>query len=208
MTSRFLSSAKLVALMGLSTTTTTSVFGYTSSTINQQPFAKPFGLSSEQISKVLVVTPASEQNQRSTSQTTTTKTTYDLGLGKNKPLYGRGMDYLSSPVPEDATLFLVEHASVHNFPAPNSSDKTTATVVKPAGKTKQPLPVVQLQRKSEDVLLIYERVDVLTTESSSSSSSSSSPIIMPRSNTQLDLNTAWVEMFIYSEQAKLKLAIA
>jgi hypothetical protein len=207
MTSLFLSSAKLVVLMGLSitTTTTTSVFGYSSSTINQQPFAKPFGLSPEQISKVLVVSPANEQNQRFTSQTTKTKTTYDLGLGKNKPLYGRRTDSLSSHVPEDATLFLVEHASVHYFPAPNSpADTTAAATVEPAAKTKQPLPVVQLQRKSEDDLLIYERGDVLTTESSSSSS----PIIMPRSSTQLDLNTAWVEMLIYSEQAKLKLALA
>jgi hypothetical protein len=201
MTSRFLSSAKLVALMGLSTTTTTSVFGYSSSTINQQPFAKPFGLSSEQISKVLVVAPANEKNQ-STSQTNTKKTTYNLGLGKNKPLYGR-RTYPPSHVPEDATFFLVEHASVQNFPAPNRAADTVATAVEPAAKTKRPLPVVQLERKSEDVLLIYDRVDVSSTQSSSSS-----PIIIPRSSTQLDLNTAWVEMLIYSEQAKLKLAIA
>jgi hypothetical protein len=102
----------------------------------------------------------------------TTKPTYDLGLGKNKPVYGKAQS-----TTDDVTQFLVEHESVRRYPPPLQEKKL-------------PLPKIQLERKSEDILYIRSRDHTVV------------PHISTTSDAQLDVNTVWVEMMIHSEKMK------
>jgi hypothetical protein len=137
-----------------------TAFGYTST--SNRPFARPFG--NEAYSSAIV----------KKQPLVRTKPNYDLGLGKNKPVYGEAQS-----MTDDVTKFLLEHESVRPYPSPLLQEK------------KRPIPKVQLERKSEDTLHIQSRGHTIV------------PHISTTSDAQLDVNTVWVEMMIYSEKMKL-----
>lgn len=151
-----LSTTKLLSLV------LTMAAGYT--TTSNRPFARPFGIEDYSSSVLL------KNHQPSIK----TRQTYDLGLGKNKPVNGK-----ATILADDITQFLVEHESVRPFPAP-------------VQEKKHPLPKVQPERKSKDTLHIK-----------SHHHTAHLPRISRNSGEQLDVNTIWVEMMIHSEKMKL-----
>ena len=145
------------------------VFGYSNSASNR-PFARPFEV--EEFPSVFT--------RRTTISRT--KPTYDLGLGKNKPLYGK-----STHMTDDITQHIIEHESVRPYPSPLDDDE--ASTQQGARKV---LPKIQLKRNSKDELYIQNSSDEVVPHISNVSDEG-----------QLDINTVWVEMMIHSEQMKV-----
>ena len=170
MSRKYISSVKLLFLTGLSST-----LGYTNT--GNHPFAHPFG-GSYQYSSVLLKQPIVEQETFS----------YDLGLGKNKPVKGRSreLDY-------DAAHFMVEHESVRDFPSPLEKVKFPLQAAKT--ETISRLPKVEPKRQQEEHLKIVRGASV--------DEADEYPRMIPISNMRLDLNTVWVEMLIHDEKMKL-----
>jgi hypothetical protein len=156
-----------------------SVFGYSSSTATR-PFARRFAVELEEYSSIVV-----ERGEALDGKKTKPTFYYDLGLGKNKPVYG---GTLQKNDPVDATKFLVEHESVRAHPSPFGQAQPSQQA---EPKKKRILPEVQLERRSTDILTIQNDGIVVI------------PHISVTSKAQLDLNTVWVEMMIHSEQMKL-----
>jgi len=105
------------------------------------------------------------------SRFTTNLEAYDLGLGKNSPLYG------AAPSPssiDTATKFLVDYESTRPFPSP--LDET------PAPKAKKRFqPVIPIRISGDDVLTIRGQQAFAQTK-------------------EREGNTAWVEMLIHEQR--------
>ena len=186
---------KTITLLGLSSLSSSSVWGY-STTVNE-PFARPFGVSKD-IKRVLVTTapllnddvPVSGtsepsgtrttteeiNNVKTTPTTTTTKSTYDLGIGKNQPVVAfKGRITAVAAVAAvtattttttlgdvEDTQYLMEYESVREFPSPTNHVQQVAEVIlrqeehDQQPRKKKQLPKVQLQRKAEEDLLIVD----------------------------------------------------
>ena len=173
-----MSTAKLLTLV----LSTSPVMGY--QTVSNRPFIKSFGITEIDPSIVVVREPEQVSIKRRS------KPTYDLGIGKNKPLYNIEASCIEEI--EGATKFLVEHESVRAYPSPLMVDASHKASSNPTTtKPKKVLPKVQLKRKATDSLSIGND-DI-----------SNIPQIRQTSSVQLDLNTVWVEMMIHSEQSKL-----
>jgi hypothetical protein len=240
----FITSAKLIALMGLS-----SVLGYTTtglglSAVGVSRPASSFVLSPDRLSGILYT-----RHQRSQAQAPTAAPSppafavikkksysYDLGLGKNKPLLSSAAStfYEQPQTAQEATRYLVEHESVRPYPAPQLpptiiageqqqqqqvlksttvSDKqalATTTSSKNDGDTQKIcLPRVELKRKAQDILHIWEDSNNNSNNSAQQQDVSSSNMIGSASpNHKMDLNTVWVEMMIFHEQSKVRVALA
>ena len=190
---------KIVTLLGLSSLTlSSSVWGY-STTVNE-PFARPFGVSKD-IKRVLVTTAPILNDDVSVSRastpsgtkittdgninekttpTTPTKSTYDLGIGKNQPVVAfKGRITAASAststtsrndeISVENVQYLMEYESVREFPSPTNNVQQVAEVILQVVKQqhgqedlrnnnnkKKQLPKVQLQRKAEEDLLIVD----------------------------------------------------
>ncbi len=127
---------------------------------------------------------------------------YDLGIGKNQPVYGKASQ---AKIPEnnfESTRYLVDHDATREYPSPIQQPIKTPT--------KHSIPIVQHQRRTKDVLHIDHPTPANKNHhrGGHSSSSHSNPISLPHiratSNDQLDLNTIWVELMLHSEHIKSK----
>ena len=148
------------------------------------------------------------------SKTKMKRASYDLGIGKNPPVvYGQPSQ--SPPTNtyvniEESTRFWVEYEATQEFPAP------IVEIPKKPVTSKTPVPKVQPKRRTKDALHI-QHPPVNNRRASTSSTSSSEngekllgsvPSMRRISNDQLDVNTAWVEMMLHSEQMKAKSLIS
>ena len=161
----------------------------------------------------------SATNDENQSHGTVTHRSYDLGLGKNKPvLNGRKVlqknaVYASSTI-DEATRFLVDHEATRKYPSPprdvpKQQYPQEVQVQLPISQLHESLESVasgtptknngsgqhkiRFERKQKDSLHIFDH-GLLP-------SSIPFPTIVPTSeNYQLDINTVWVEMFIHNQQ--------
>lgn len=171
---------------------TVPVASYAASTISQ-PLATPFGVVSRPKLKPkqrLVHTEIVLPKDLTKSHIEGRKT-YDLGIGKNQPVYGRkGHGGATMPLRSrgDITQYLNEHLSMREYPSPSQTAAST--------KRRKTLPKVQPERRTTEFL------DII---SDRSTSCTVMPIIQPSSDVKLDVNTVWVEMMLHSEQTKLEM---
>ena len=218
-----LSSMKIITLLGLSTLSTT-VWGY--STTVAEPYAHPFGVSSSDIKRVLLtptygdVNPSKNSSLKKKNSISKPSSTYDLGLGKNQPVVafqGKITPAVSTTETTDSsTEYLIEYQAVREYPSPltNNGQQVAEVILPPSRRNevnkKKVLPKVRLQRQAEEHLFIYDadsnEAQPPTSLSSKSSTSSSTIKMVPISKDKLDINTAWVEMLIHSEQMKVAAA--
>lgn len=193
------STIRLLSIVLALLSSSPAALGYTRSTSpNNRPFVHPIGL--EQIrqapqqkispTKKVVVTHSKAKMKRAS---------YDLGIGKNPPVV-HGQPSHSPPTNtyvniEESTRFWVEYEATQEFPAPI---------------VETPVPKVQPKRRTKDALHI-QHPPVNNRRASTSGTSSSEngekllgsvPSMRRISNDQLDVNTAWVEMMLHSEQMK------
>lgn len=141
---------------------------------------------------------------------TKSKSNYDLGLGKNKPVTNKRVkEALRVDASLDPTRFLVEHEVVSKYPSPLDSDSNLISSHRPKSDRKN-LPKVKHRRHSEDVLRIRDSPSVGNEHSNHNNDDNSRhPVIAPihrfstESITKLDVNTVWVEMMLHNEQNKV-----
>jgi len=215
-------------LMGSVALTATSVDAYAAAGIFASPrknwvdpsprpvaFERPVPVPKEESKDIPVVSPP-----KATSQ-------YQLGIGRNPPvLKGSTTNTAPSCLPlthEEAFQYLdcMEHQATREYPSPafvaNAASKedarrdsmpaiafttlqektpetdaaTSSTPSTTDGNKKKKLQVIRYNRRSEDVLTI-----------SSSRSNKKQPTIVAHTREKLDVNTAWVEMLLHSENMK------
>ena len=132
---------------------------------------------------------------------------YDLGLGKNKPVYNRnladGGEETSLKEGGDvwqATQYLVEHETIVDYPRPLQSDQRAIQ-----NNKKSSHPIIP-SRFSDDILKIVN-LDDSQTQKSSRNDQQAYPVawVSGQSRPAWDLNTPWVEMLIHEQQIKLAL---
>ena len=133
------------------------------------------------------------------------RSTYDLGLGKNKPVVSRRKDGSTNTATSnsdqprtvvEATQYWNEHQTAREFPAPTSTVIVVDAATAP--KPKKTLPVVNPTRRAHDVLAIL----ATDTSDRQATSPQNKPVMVSSAPVQLDVNTIWVEMLIHSEQLK------
>ena len=207
-----LSTTKLLFL--LSTMLPSTAFSYSVATPSSSfPYgsnAKPFGV--HDFPSVTVkkdITPERQTNTDDEQQQPRTHK-YDLGIGKNQPLYGgtkRRQEYAST------VEFLMEHDAVNALPSPLDNDweqlqqkqrqqqQSLSTQQETGTKKmkKRVLPIVNHVRKSQDILDIrhdhndHNRLPHMTKKKTTKSDTSHDD------STKMDMNTAWVEMLIHTQ---------
>jgi len=135
---------------------------------------------------------------------------YDLGLGKNKPVYNRNLanrgEETSLNESDDvwhATQYLVEHKAVVDYPRPLQRDQKANQNIK-----KSSHPIIP-SRFSDDILKIVDPDDNRNQKSSRNDQQAKQayPVAWAsgQSRPAWDLNTPWVEMLIHEQQIKLAL---
>jgi hypothetical protein len=141
------------------------------------------------------------------------KYSYDLGLGKNSPLsqdttvQAQSFDHSNDDVYQ-ASRFLSEYHSERPFPSPlqvpnDSQTSSENDILEKLEKPKQNFyPKVQPKRHLEDVLVI------LTSEVWENANPQETlkhrkqlPVMIQPGNSQLDLNSIWVEMLLHDQQS-------
>lgn len=143
---------------------------------------------------------------KSDQRSSASRSTYNLGIGKNKPVVPRRNDGTSRAAvshPQsvlEATRYWSDHEAVREYPAPiQSTEDMFAT------KPKKTLPVVNPTRQAHDVLTILGDSSISDDPLRHPQQLKSQPIMVPSTEqrgAQLDVNTVWVEMLIHSEQLK------
>jgi hypothetical protein len=200
---RFLSSYKMIVLMGLS-----SALGYTTTTPISRPapfviVSTPPTTTEDQqafrpswfVPNVVVAVEANNKPQ---------KVSYDLGLGKNQPVHGgkRNTQHQHQANTNNVVRHMVQYESARPYPSPLvqrvMQEEQTAPAVAAAApvlpKKKRSLPKVQLERKAQDVLKIHMQHHHHNMEDDSSLPT------MVGKHQHMDLNTVWVEMWIHNQQ--------
>jgi hypothetical protein len=190
---RFLSSYKMIVLMGL-----TPALGY----IATGPISRPAPF------VVVSSKPTTDETFRPSwfvhppnvlmveEQAKPQKVSYDLGLGKNQPVYGgKRIAYDAAADNIDQVVrHMVQHESARPYPSPllavKKEEQAAPAALVPLPNKKKRLPKVQLERKAQDVLKIWR---------SNSMESSSLPTMVGK-HQHVDLNTVWVEMLIHNQQ--------
>ena len=147
-------------------------------------------------------------------RSTASRSTYDLGIGKNKPVLSKrdndGTFNAAVSQPQsvfEATRYWSDHEAVREYPSPTqSTEDMFANDIKP----KKALPMVNPTRQAHDVLTILvgtnsSPLDDPSTTTAEQRQQKKHPIMVPSTEQrgpQLDVNTVWVEMLIHSEQLK------
>lgn len=201
----YVSTTKLLFLLSLISPT---VFSYSvTASFPHGSNAKPFGVQDFPSVKVKNTSPeVSKAHHQHQQQQTSQK--YDLGIGKNQPLYGgkRKQRQQQEPTVE----FLVEHEVVNTLPSPLDNDleqlqqqqqpqssSTSTQKEEPNKKTKRVLPKVIHVRKSQDILDIHHhsqnQLPHMTTKKTTQSDNKKAQ------KPKMDINTAWVEMLIHTQ---------
>ncbi|GKY99121.1 hypothetical protein MPSEU_000867600 [Mayamaea pseudoterrestris] len=226
-TSTRYSSKKLLLLLGLSS----SQF---SALAFQQSLVPSFGRNARQTSTRVwgrsqshVKESTALQEPETLTRKASSLTKYDLGLGKNQPLFAAAT-YKKSDVPiyptndsnatattievpsendiHQAVEFLVDHQGAMAYPSPSmvmehrerllqaAAAVSTTTTTDTQQKQQQPLPRVSFAKSRVSLPIV-------------SSDSDSHYVVDKASTSDLDLNTAWVELLML-EQQKLLAATA
>ena len=152
-------------------------------------------------------------------------TNYNLGIGKNPPVYGKSSKFNANnpiDVRESTTQYWIEHEATREYPSPQllveaslsrphqslSSSSSLSTPQSASTKRSPPLSTVQPKRRSQDALHI-QHPRTSTTASTRDAATGFQPaavVLLPSihrtSNAQLDVNTVWVEMMLHNEQMK------
>jgi len=154
-------------------------------------------------------------------ETTTTATTtpvqrYDLGLGKNSPVHchtttpnelvdGAASSSLPAAVVSEATQFLVEHEAVIDraryapqllLPQAESERR------KAAAAATRPVPLTGSRITDDSVLRIRPATTTNAAGAAVLSATTSAAQAVGSKLVGYDLNTAWVELLIHSEQQR------
>lgn len=197
-----------IKLLSIVLTLSSSAMGYTRST--NRPFVRPFGL--EEIQRVPtrevpgggVDAPVDHKKSR----VSRTRKSYDLGLGRNRPVYGISL----VTTKEQSTEFWVEHEATQALPSPLDQSSSEPTTKTEAVTAKKAVPRVKHERRTKEELHIDHPMsfhDQATSEQVEAARGNSTvlPSIRATSDVQLDVNTIWVEMMLHSEQMKAAAAI-
>lgn len=142
------------------------------------------------------------------------KYSYDLGLGKHSPLIkddemNHHRNIIDTNDVYHASRFLSVHESAQPFPTPQEAKCEAETIIvktiirkqkqeKVKKPRRKPYPKVQPKRQLEDVLFI------LTNDNSSTPKATTEkqlPVMVQPGNSQLDLNSIWVEMMLHDQQS-------
>merc|ERR1712063_95676 len=133
------------------------------------------------------------------------KVTYDLGLGKNKPVTNKRAEKTNpTDISQHPAQFMIQHDAVSDYPSPLDMASESNVPSKP---TRKNLPKVNHRRHPEDVLQIHD-FPSSRNEQDNEDENSFHPIIAPISTstgataTKFDVNTVWVEMMLHSERNK------
>lgn len=142
------------------------------------------------------------------SSTVRRKVTYDLGLGKNKPVINKRADETkATDVSPDPAQFMIQHDAVNKIPSPLDSTSKSNNQSKAARKK---LPKVNHRRHSEDVLHIRDFPTFRNDQNDHRNDEKTQHPIIGRRTTstgatvaKLDVNTVWVEMMLHNERNKM-----
>ena len=139
---------------------------------------------------------------------TATMATYDIGLGKNKPVLSKTAHTTrdTSIVEEfdttNAFMYWNDYESVREYPSPLEKSETTFMKSDPPTKKARKVSTINPSRHVEDSL------PILAGKSDTMSTVKDHPVMLRSDSSRLDVNTAWVEMLIHSEQRKFATANA
>ena len=137
------------------------------------------------------------------------KVTYDLGLGKNKPVINkRAEETKPTDVSPDPAQFMIQHDAVNKLPSPLDAASKSDAHSKSARKN---LPKVNHRRHSEDVLHIRDfpavrkndQNDHRNDEKTSHPTIGRTTTFPGATEAKLDVNTVWVEMMLHNERNKM-----
>ncbi len=136
------------------------------------------------------------------------KVTYDLGLGKNKPVTNKRAEKTNpTDISQHPAQFMIQHDAVSDYPSPLAVASESNLSSKP---TRKNLPKVNHRRHSEDVLHIRDFPSSQNDQNNHQKEENSfHPIIAPinalpgATATKFDVNTVWVEMMLHSERNKM-----
>lgn len=154
---------------------------------------------------------------------------YDLGLGRNPPVRGAQATSKQPTIPQhvyEAVQFCNEHQAVIEYPSPHrnqelrseqdqrsgmSANAKTASPSDRTAKTKK-LPFVQPKRLAPDLINIHASKAACGQVSEvDGRGSGRHPIatVAPhgRKSSELELNTAWVEMLIHEQLQAMEAAV-
>lgn len=138
-----------------------------------------------------------EREQPTEKPSSPPRSAYDLGLGKNQPVVQKTSQATIHDIDmAEALQYWTEYESVNEFPSPlNQEEVSYETTQTPSKTTKRKIMPINPAR------LVEESLPILPTQSDA-------PVMFQSDSSQLDVNTAWVEMLIHSEQQKFALATA
>lgn len=128
------------------------------------------------------------------------RNTYDLGLGKNKPVKSEAVSVSNDVHVADALMHWNEYESVREFPSPLKRVEVEYETPAASTKTTRRITSVNPTRYVEDSLQIIRnrKEDVAAIKDQ--------PVMMRSDSSRMDVNTVWVEMLIHSEQLKVATA--
>lgn len=135
-------------------------------------------------------------------------TSYDLGLGKNQPVVSKKTTNVDSVESNKAdvsstVMYWSKHESVRNFPSPLEEREVKYDLpTAPTKKTRTVMPINPIRHVADSLPIIPN------TRSEQSAAVRGQPLMMRSDSSQMDVNTAWVEMLIHSEQRKFATATA
>jgi hypothetical protein len=156
---------------------------------------------------------------------------YDLGLGRNPPVRGAPSNSKQQTIPHqvyEAVQFCNEHQAVMEYPSPQrnqqlrseqdqrsaiSATASTVSFCDRTAKATKNLPFVQPKRLSPDLIDIHaSQVGCGQVNERDGRRSGRHPIatVTPhaRKSSELELNTAWVEMLIHEQLQAMEGAVA
>ena len=170
------------------------------------PDVAPLDLPTKQV-RILPKTQPEESTKTGVISKPTTaprKVTYDLGLGKNKPVTKKRAEKTNpTDISQHPAQFMIQHDAVSDYPSPLDMISKSNVPSKPKRKN---LPKVNHRRHSEDVLHIRDSHDQ---NNNKNDGNSRHPIIAPITTlpgtvaTKFDVNTVWVEMMLHNERNKM-----
>jgi hypothetical protein len=147
------------------------------------------------------------------------KYSYDLGLGNNSPFFqdttvqAQSFDHSNDDVYQ-ASRFLSEYHSEQPFPSPLQvpNDSKTSSENDILEKLKKPkresYPKVQPKRHLEDVLVILtNEVWENANPQETLKDRKQLPVMIQPGNSQLDLNSIWVEMLLHDQQSTAAVSV-
>mmetsp|Transcript_28140 Transcript_28140/g.60331 ORF Transcript_28140/g.60331 Transcript_28140/m.60331 type:complete len:248 (+) Transcript_28140:566-1309(+) len=213
-------SSKIIIVLIVALMLPQSIDAFRSSVTAKPPIVTPLDIPKEGLGRAAPRTQSVEAKEPLSSNQNTIpvpkpttkpkKYTYDLGLGKNKPVHNKKIDdenKASAVEKSDPAQFLIDHESVRPYPSPMD---TSSDSQRKSNKRKN-LPKVQPKRHSEDVLQIRDPVGTVSTEDRSNGERIRHPVIVSinrstvgrhEPSAKLDVNTVWVEMMLHNEHKK------